>query len=59
MRTLTFTDEEYEWIVAYADAPRSFISEAAAVLRAAIGRGTYTEPAVTGHDTVWLMAHEG
>ena len=58
--TLTFTDEEYEYLQEFLEAPRSWWSEGRAVLRSAMERGIDTGgPRVTGHDTVWLMAHEG
>lgn len=58
--TLTFTDEEYAYLKEFLDAPRSWFIEGRAVIRSAIQRGIQTdEPPVTGHDTVWLMAHEG
>lgn len=56
MRTLTFTDEEWEYVEAFADAPREFWPEMARMVRDQLHANL---PPVTGHDTVWLMAHEG
>lgn len=57
--TLTFTDDEYEYITFFLDAPRSWWPEGRNALRSAMNRDAPVEPAVTGHDTVWLMEHEG
>lgn len=63
MKTLTFTDEEWEYVEAFMDAPIEWWRHMVAIVRAANGRpadaAADQPPVVDGHDTVWLMAHEG
>lgn len=58
MRTLTFTDEEWVIVEKFAGFVQDPIG-AAHVIWDAMQRIATNERPVTGHDTVWLMEHEG
>lgn len=60
VKYLGFTETEWEYVLAFRDAPREWWGEMARMIRAQTAPGVeHDEPRVTGHDTVWLMAHEG